>query len=75
MKEVGVGCNKTSLNISRELVLLIDVVPGGVYFVVDGLCEHIGNLMVCVWIVKVVYICHSIYFTCYDVKFCSFIAG
>ena len=54
MGRVSVRCSETSLDISRELILLANVVPGGVYLVVNGLSKHTGTLVVCVWAVKVV---------------------
>ena len=59
----------------RELVLLANVVPGGVYFVVSGLNKNMGNLAICVWVVKVGDSWLSVYFMFIDTKFCSFIAG
>ena len=44
---------QTSLNISRELILLVDVALGGVYSVLNGLSRHVGNLAVCVWVIMV----------------------
>ena len=47
-RQVSDRCTKTSLDISRELYLLEDVVTGGVYFVVISLSSHTGNLAECV---------------------------
>ena len=53
MGQVSVRCIETSLNISRLLILSVVVVPGGVYSVLNGLSQRIGNLAVCVWVIMV----------------------
>ena len=74
-RQVSIRRNKTLSDISKELGFLADVVPGGVYFVLNGLSKHMGILAVCVWVVKVVKSCLSVYFTFCDASLWSFIAG
>ena len=52
-RQVSIRRNKTLSDISKELGFLADVVPGGVYFVLNGLSGHTGNLEVYVWVVMV----------------------
>ena len=73
--QVSVRCKETSLDLPGKLVILADVVPGGLYFVLNGLSSHTGSLTICVWVDMVFKSCLSVYFTFYVARFCSFVTG